>query len=77
MDKLSLKKQLHLSIDLIEDEESLTIINDAVCDYLNASTITLTNSQELRLQKSLKQAKEGILTNHDKVTKLAKKWLTS
>jgi predicted transcriptional regulator len=79
MAKDEIKKQLHLFIDMIEDESQLQMLNDAAEVYVTKQPDIidlLTPEQLQRLEESIKQADEGKLTSHDEVKKTSSQWLT-
>lgn len=72
-----LKKQLHNYIDLIEDEETLYILNDTMAAYA-AETDTddeLTPEQLEGIDVALRQIDEGDVISHEEVMKMSLEWL--
>jgi len=79
MAKSEIKKQLHAYIDMIDDESQLEMLNDAAEVYATKQPdiIDLLTPEQLhRLDESIKQADNGILTSHEEVKKISNKWLT-
>jgi uncharacterized protein YeaO (DUF488 family) len=82
--KDELKKELHLLIDSIEDEETLNILNDDIVPYvvqqahLDETDMEdeLTPAQELRLNEAIQQAKEGKVMSFDEFKSRMAKWHT-
>jgi uncharacterized protein YeaO (DUF488 family) len=82
--KDELKKELHLLIDSIEDEETLNILNDDIVPYvvqqahLDETDMEdeLTPAQELRLSEAIQQAKEGKVMSFDEFKSRMAKWHT-
>jgi len=73
-----LKKQLHSYIDLIDDEDTLNILNDAAAAYATEQPDILdllTPKQLERLEHSRKQAREGQTIPHEEVMKMSREWL--
>lgn len=73
-----LKKQLHSYIDLIEDEDTLYMLNDAVAAYATEQPDILdllTPAQLERLDYSIAQAEGGELIPHEEVMKMSREWL--
>jgi hypothetical protein len=74
-----LKKQLHSYVEMIEDETQLQMFNEAAESYINkqSDALDLLPPEQLkRLEESIRQVDEGMLTSHDQVMKLSKQWLT-
>ena len=74
-----LKKQLHHYVDMIEDEMQLEMLNEAAEIYVTKQQdiLEMISPEQLkRLEESIKQADEGILTTHEEVMKLSKQWFT-
>jgi uncharacterized protein YeaO (DUF488 family) len=82
--KDELKKELHLLIDSIEDEETLNILNDDIVPYVvqqahldeTEMEDELTPAQELRLNEAIQQAKEGKVMSFDEFKSRMAKWHT-
>lgn len=76
METNTIKQQLHTSIDLINDESQLNILNEVAQEYLTATKTQLTTQQQQRLQQSVAQAKTGQLISHESLNKKVAQWLT-
>jgi len=73
-----LKKQLHSYIDLIEDEETLYMLNDTMATYAVEQVDTddeLTPEQLKDLNLSLEEADRGEFISHEEVMKMSRAWL--
>ena len=72
-----LKKQLHSYIDLIEDEETLLILNDTMAAYATETDTDdeLTPEQLEGIDKALRQIDEGDVVSHEEVMKMSHEWL--
>lgn len=73
-----LKKQLHNYIDLIDDEDTLHILNDAAAAYATEQPDILdllTPEQLKRLEHSRRQARDGKTIPHEQVMKMSREWL--
>ncbi len=72
-----LKKQLHSYIDLIEDEETLLILNDTMAAYATETDADdeLTPEQLEGIDKALRQIDEGDVVSHEEVMKMSREWL--
>lgn len=73
-----LKKQLHSYIDLIDDEDSLLMLNDAVAAYATEQIDILdllTPEQLERLELGRQQAREGKTKTHEEVMQMSQEWL--
>lgn len=73
-----LKKQLHSYIDLIDDEETLYMLNDTVAAYATGQPdiIDLLTPEQLeRLELGRQQAREGNTKTHEEVTQMSQEWL--
>lgn len=73
-----LKKQLHSYIDLIDDEETLYMLNDTVAAYATGQPdiIDLLTPEQLeRLDHSIQQADRGELIPHEEVMKNTREWI--
>ncbi len=82
--KEELKKALHLLIDSIEDEETLSMLHEDVTAYVTEpltddeeSEDELTPEQELRLNEAIQQAKEGKVMSFDEFKSRMAKWHTA
>lgn len=72
-----LKKQLHNYIDLIDDEETLHMLNDAMAAYATEvdTNDELTPEQLQDLDRSLEEADRGEFISHEEVMKMSREWL--
>lgn len=73
-----LKKQIHHNIDLIEDEDVLSILNDAAAAYVTEQpdiVDLLTPAQLDGLDDAIRQVERGNVVSHDVVTKMSREWL--
>ena len=66
-----LKKQLHNYIDLIDDEETLHMLNDTMAAYATEADTDdeLTPEQLEDLDRSLEEAERGEFISHEEVMK--------
>jgi PHD/YefM family antitoxin component YafN of YafNO toxin-antitoxin module len=72
-----IKKQLHNYIDLIEDEDTLLILNEAAEAYVinKPDIIDLLSPGQLDiLDESIKQADEDRFISHEEVLKKSAEW---
>ena len=80
--KEKLKEKLYQLIDDIEDERLLSQLNEDIMPYIieNSSTEDeeddLTPEQALRLEKAIKQVKEGKTISYEDFKKRMEEWLT-
>ena len=78
MDHSEIKKQLHQYIDMINDESQLLELSDVAEAYATKEKKDILDllapAQLERMEQSLQQAKEGKLTPHEEVMKIAKGW---
>ncbi len=78
MSSPEIRKQLHGYIDLIDDDETLLLLNDAAAAYATKQPDILdllTPQQQKRLKESISQADEGKTIPHQEVIKMSKEWL--
>ena len=78
MSTSEIKKQLHLHIDMIDDEDKLALLNDTAEAYISKQPdiIDLLSPVQLnRLEQSVKQADEGKTISNEEVMKMSKEWM--
>ena len=81
--KEELKKKLHELIDSIEDEHTLSVLNEDIVPYvienrtkeLDEEDENLTEEQIKQLEKAIKEADEGKTMSHEEFKKRMSRWL--
>lgn len=79
MEASEIKKQLHLYIDLLEDETQLSVLNEAAVAYVTnqKDPLELLSDEQIeRLKMSIQQSYDGKVTSNEEVNKMVKQWLT-
>jgi O6-methylguanine-DNA--protein-cysteine methyltransferase len=79
-----LKKKLHELIDSIEDEHTLSVLNEEIVPYVienrtkEADDIedNLTEEQEKKLEQAIKEADEGKTMSYEEFKQRMSRWLT-
>jgi predicted transcriptional regulator len=79
-----LKKKLHELIDSIDDEHTLSVLNEAVVPYVienrtkeaDESDDDLTEEQQAKLEKAIKEADEGKTMSYEEFKRRMSRWLT-
>ncbi len=77
--KEELKKELHLLIDSIEDEETLNMLHEDVVPYvagLSAAEDELTPEQQMELDEAIRQVDAGEVVSWDEYMEATKRWRT-
>jgi hypothetical protein len=78
--KEELKKELHLLIDSIEDEETLNMLHEEVAPYVaGISTVDdeLTPEQQMELDEAIREADAGEVVSWDEYIQATKRWRTN
>ncbi len=77
--KEELKKELHLLIDSIEDEETLNMLHEDVAPYvagISAVEDELTTEQQMELDEAIREADAGEVVSWDEYMEATKRWRT-
>jgi O6-methylguanine-DNA--protein-cysteine methyltransferase len=81
--KEELKKKLHELIDSIEDEHTLSVLNEDIVPYVienrtkeaDEAEDDLTEEQVQQLEKAIKEADEGKTMSYEEFKKRMSRWL--
>ena len=75
-----LKAKIYQQVKKLEDETALQLLEEAAAAYSTTSkkdiVDELTAEQQLRLEESIQQAKDGKTISNDEVKQKAKEWLS-
>jgi O6-methylguanine-DNA--protein-cysteine methyltransferase len=79
-----LKKKLHELIDSIEDEHTLSVLNEDIVPYIienrtkeaDEANDDLTEEQEKKLEQAIKEADEGKTMSYEEFKQRMSRWLT-
>jgi len=79
-----LKKRLHELIDSIDDEHTLSVLNEDIVPYVienrtkeaDEADDNLTEEQQEKLERAIKEAKEGKTMSYEEFKRRMSQWLT-